>query len=698
MANIIVLPRLEIDNPFAPVVQTLEQEVIPTITGLIKNKEKIALLSDKELTDYIPILKQYAPDLLTQDDKIDWSKVEEYAKSDDLSKQQIANFLTEVRKAREDYANLPIGLKVNVLNKYAQETDPINLKKFFVGQQVVKTINDRIDKANLPEDVKLQLRLYIPLLAEKALQDPAYLSYIIGLFEGISGKKQQTTQEGGGTGGWRFSLDGQKQFGIKLEEPQLTMPQISPPQVPVAKQSGKVVGQEGIKAGQKSGGGQSVGTRQGDVKTEQKPAGEQGAGTGQVSVNNRTDDIIFPLEDPNAPGVKSSLSAEQLTNIGAQTLGLVNDFLLGTALFALLRDPQAYLKASALRKGAQAGAEKLLGKVFEIVGRKKANETTRKIVDEVRKSYTPKKAQIVFKKERIPITKEQAEKIKNWQKNLTLSDLMAMDILKTQKISHLAPRGGTSKGLEDVNRFINKQIAELEKKHTSPIEKIEFLKKLQEGKLRAKQKAKEGFDIKQIIQQRGPFEIVKKDITKSISDTPSKSSLTVSDDVIKEIERRKQLLNKAEQLLNQAEQVIETREQILKKAVANDPQKAELLKKLEDFKQKLDKIRNQWKKEQEKTIKILSKILAQRKIPITKPEQIDRALRAYKKMPPTEQLLRELIHISFLRPLEPKIERLRKLDEEVFKLMRPPQPTNPKTSKPHAVKQEKKKERKKKKY
>lgn len=71
------------------------------IRQLAMNKEQIARLSDTELTDHMPILKQYAPELLTQDGKIDWNKVEEYLKSDDLFKREVANYLINARKTEK---------------------------------------------------------------------------------------------------------------------------------------------------------------------------------------------------------------------------------------------------------------------------------------------------------------------------------------------------------------------------------------------------------------------------------------------------------------------------------------------------------------------------------------------------------------------------------------------------------------------
>jgi hypothetical protein len=284
MANIVVLPTIEIPNPFGVLAEVLGKEVIPFITELSRSKEQIALFSDKELTDHIPVLKRFASDLLTQDGKIDWNKVEEYAKSEDPFKQEVASYLSNVRKMREEFANLPVGEKLEKLSFYATATNPKILEKSFKVKIITEKYNEALDKADIPEELKLFFRAYAPELAEKIAERPELFSSYIKLLENLSKRKQGNTQQGGGTGSWRLSLDGQnkKQFSIRLEEPQLTPPQVSPPQIPkvlapqpVSPQTPKVVKQKPVvQRGQTGNIGREEQVKQNDkIKTtkEQKP-------------------------------------------------------------------------------------------------------------------------------------------------------------------------------------------------------------------------------------------------------------------------------------------------------------------------------------------------------------------------------------------------------------------------------------------
>jgi hypothetical protein len=273
--TIVVLPRIEIDNPFGELAEILKNEAIPMIRQLAMNKEQIAILSDTELTDHIPVLKQFAPELLTQDGKIDWNKIEEYLKSDDLFKQEVANYLIDTRRRREEFRNLPIGAKLETMREYGTKTNPQILKKEFTRHFILNKYQEVINNSNLPEDVKLFLLVHAPEFAERVVKNPAYFSAFLNIIAKHSKKQDEAKQEEGGAGGWRLSLgeEGQKGFGIRLEEPQLTPPQISPPQVPeVAGQKTEVVKQKPV-------------GRQGSsaTGTGQKPSGEQkGSGTRQI--------------------------------------------------------------------------------------------------------------------------------------------------------------------------------------------------------------------------------------------------------------------------------------------------------------------------------------------------------------------------------------------------------------------------------
>jgi hypothetical protein len=230
----VVMSPIVVENPFGAIMNTLANDVMPFVQALSVNKEKIAQLSNAELPDYVPVLKQYAPDLLTQDGKIDWAKVDEYATSGDVFKQKIAHIVSTAKKFREEYAKQPIIVKLNKINEVATATDPTILQKYGSSYQALQKLKTLINNTNLPDEIKYAFLLN----ADKFIEKPEYIELLDNLLSGK--KKQETTQQGGETGSWRFSLDGAKQFGIQLEEPQLSPPQVSPPQIP------KTTGQKSV--------------------------------------------------------------------------------------------------------------------------------------------------------------------------------------------------------------------------------------------------------------------------------------------------------------------------------------------------------------------------------------------------------------------------------------------------------------------
>jgi hypothetical protein len=236
-SNLVVLPRIEVDNPFGAIINTLANDVMPFVQALAINKEKVAQLSDTELSDYVPVLKQYAPDLLTQDGKIDWTKVNEYATSDDVFKQKVAHIVSTARKFREEYAKQPIIVKLNKINEVAMNTDPTILQKYGSTYQALQKFKTVITNTNLPDEIKYAFLLN----AEKFIEKPEYIELLDKLLG--EKKEQNTTQQN--TSSWKFSLDGAKQFGIKLEEPKLTPLQVSPIQAPVEQKPKPVVKQVG---------------------------------------------------------------------------------------------------------------------------------------------------------------------------------------------------------------------------------------------------------------------------------------------------------------------------------------------------------------------------------------------------------------------------------------------------------------------
>ncbi len=157
-------------------------------------------------------------------------------------------------------------------------------------------------------------------------------------------------------------------------------------------------------------------------------------------------------------------------------------------------------------------------------------------------------------------------------------------------------------------------------------------------------------------------------------------------------ERLKQLLEDYKAFQKQTEELerrlglnkttIEKIEEALKRTT--DPQRKEQLKKLLEFRQKLEETERQLRKEYQDLIKKLqtkyAKMLKLEAQPV-KPEQIEKVLKPHRTMPPKEQLLREEIHISSLKPLQTKREEIQKIDDIVKELLKPPQvPQPPKKS------------------
>ena len=249
-----VLSPIVVENPFGAIMNTLANDVMPFVQALATNKEKIAQLSDVELNDYVPVLKQYAPDLLTADGKIDWAKVNEYMTSGDTFKQKVANVLSTAKKYREEYAKQPLIVRLNKINEVATATDPTILKKIGASTQALQKFKDVVNNSNIPDEIKYALLLN----ADKLVEKPEYIELLDALLSGK--KKQETTQQGDGAGSREFSLNRQKRFGIKLEEPKLTPLQVSPPQVPAIGKGSGAVKQKPAKgsgaAKQKHAGGQ----------------------------------------------------------------------------------------------------------------------------------------------------------------------------------------------------------------------------------------------------------------------------------------------------------------------------------------------------------------------------------------------------------------------------------------------------------
>lgn len=334
-----VMSPIVVENPFGAIMNTLANDVMPFVQALATNKEKIAQLSDAELNDYVPVLKQYAPDLLTQDGKIDWAKVNEYMTSDDPFKQKIANVLSTAKKYRGEYAKQPLIVKLNKMNEVATATDPTILKKIGASTQALQKLKNLITNSNLPDEVKYAFLLNADKFAEK----PEYIELLDAL---LSGKKkqetaQQTTQQGGGATSWKFSLDGQKRFGIKLEEPKLTPPQVSPPQVPAVGEGSGAVKQK-----------TTAGKGGGAVK--QKTTGGQGKKV-KTPPPNQNQQPFDPNYKPSEPPLQEAPFLDDLIGWGGTAAAGLLALLLGRAG---LKKLASKIRTKVAEKGAQKASKK----------------------------------------------------------------------------------------------------------------------------------------------------------------------------------------------------------------------------------------------------------------------------------------------------------------------------------------------------
>jgi len=153
--SIVVLPRIEQENPFGVLAQTISEEVLPYVIALYTNKDKIARLSDTELTDFVEVLQRHAPEL-AKDGKIDWEKVNEWAKSDEKLKQNVANFLLEAKKVREEFANSPLLVKLQTLDMVGALNNQ-ELNKIFTVEKSIKKFVEIVEKSDLPTIWKVVL-------------------------------------------------------------------------------------------------------------------------------------------------------------------------------------------------------------------------------------------------------------------------------------------------------------------------------------------------------------------------------------------------------------------------------------------------------------------------------------------------------------------------------------------------------------
>jgi len=231
--TLIVRPPIVEENPFGVLATVIAESVLPVVMAVETNKKQIQKLSDTEFSDYTDILKQYAPDLLTPEGKIDWSKVEEYASNDDRTKQKLASYLLSAKQLRTDFANASLYEKLQMLDAVGKATSPDQLRKIAVVGQGLKKVLDVIEKSNAPDELKLWFLLNHEAFYEK----PELLEAVMKIF---SKKEQASTKEEAKAPDTSWSLSYspetlEEQVRKFLPDVELSLNLPAPPKIPTTK-------------------------------------------------------------------------------------------------------------------------------------------------------------------------------------------------------------------------------------------------------------------------------------------------------------------------------------------------------------------------------------------------------------------------------------------------------------------------------
>jgi len=165
-------------NPFLNAIQDL-MPLLNLFTNYMQYKPFIDQYSDTSLSDIAPIVKQYLPDAVTKDGKIDYKKLQKYlTDTKDPMKQQIAKQVLNIARTRYQFANAPFQWQMQALNNPTLATI-LNgqqiLAKTITTMQNVKQLNQAIDKSPLPDYLKGLLKQSAP----KLVDNPTMLALII---------------------------------------------------------------------------------------------------------------------------------------------------------------------------------------------------------------------------------------------------------------------------------------------------------------------------------------------------------------------------------------------------------------------------------------------------------------------------------------------------------------------------------------
>jgi len=177
-------------NPFLNAIQDL-MPLMNLFTNYMQYKPFIDQYSNTSLSDIAQSVKQYLPDAVTEDGKIDYKKLQSYlTDTKDPTKQQIASQVLDIARTRYQFANAPFQWQMQALN------NP-NFATVLNGQQIltktintmnnVKQLNQTIDKLQLPDYLKGLLKQSAP----KLVSNPAMLGLILPYLSGMQNSNSQ---------------------------------------------------------------------------------------------------------------------------------------------------------------------------------------------------------------------------------------------------------------------------------------------------------------------------------------------------------------------------------------------------------------------------------------------------------------------------------------------------------------------------
>ena len=636
--SIIVRPAIEVENPFGAIASYISENVLPLVIAIETNKKQIQKLSDTELSDHTDILKQYAPDLLTPEGKIDWSKVEEYASSDDRTKQKLASYLLSARQLRTDFANASLYEKLQMLDAVGKATSPDQLRKIAVVGQGLKKVLDVIEKSNAPDELKLWFLLNHEAFYEK----PELLEAVMKIF---SKKEQASTKEEAKAPDTSWSLSYrpetlEEQVRKFLPDVELSLNLPAPPKIPTTKTKNSAPKSNKKEKPQKT----ATDTKeQKPVLPPPKEVGLQDAG------------FLDPID--------LLLGGGALAGIGALGYGA---FKYGPRIFSLIKEAPSQvirlLKDLLLRKPSN-----------------KASQTA----DTVKTSTTQQSNKALLREERRQELKQkiakEIEEFKKQAKQFEEEFKQFSRALPSKEIKALPPKSLST---------ILQKLKELEEQFKRFRRWYDIMKRGH------KEKEREAELINKIRQ-----ELIKGADTKAL---PSKSQSTIEeikqkellDKLLKRIEARQQELSK------EAEQLNKIRQELIKgtgtKALPS-PQKAtpEDIKRVQEGLKKLEEELKKTKKWEE----VVRRVQEQQREAVERAEEMNRWIRSVfrglpafhplksallkrkeelenvikelkARLPSSEELKDIKNMVNEIKQLEQEIQKLKQLEEELTSLVK----------------------------